>query len=85
LSLRQQFMLHMRMGRGGYAFAYRIIDEAGKTVGQKCVSLARSDAKPVTVFTMGDDEFASAEEFMTAYQRKVETERRDQEWEAAAP
>jgi hypothetical protein len=77
--------LHMRLGRGGYVYGFRVIDTDGKHVGDKFVRLEKSGAKESTTYTLGDDKYGSAAEFREAYNRKIEAERRDREWEAAAP
>jgi hypothetical protein len=78
-------VLHMSLSRGGYAYGYEIRDAGNRYVGRKSVFCETRDAKQVTTYALGDSQFATAAEFLEAYNRKIETERRDQEWEAAAP
>ncbi len=83
--LRIEKVFHMRLGRGGYVYGYRIVDEAGTHVGDKSVRLEKRDAKAVMTYTLGEVQFGTAAEFLEAYKTKIQTEKSDQEWEAAAP
>jgi hypothetical protein len=85
MTLRQQFVMHLSLARGGYAYSYRLIDDSGAIVGHKSVERDHAKAKQVTTFFLGDAEFRSYLEFAEALQKQVEAKRRDQEWEAAAP
>ena len=85
IPLRQQQVMHMRLGRGGYVYGYKIIDEAGVHIGDKSIELKTSKDKEVITYTLGDAQFSTAEEFIEAYKAKIESDRRDKEWESAAP
>ncbi len=78
-------ILHMSLSRGGYVYGYEIRDAANKYVGSKSVCRETRDTKEVKTYSLGDSQFATAAEFLDAYNRKTEIERRDREWEAAAP
>lgn len=82
-TLEQHFQLHMKSS-GGHTYGYIIIEKAtGRVVAKKSEWTGNVKGKRDrrVVFTMGDDEFETAEAFLKAYRQRI----RDEAFEAADP
>lgn len=65
--LKQRFVQHLKLGRGGFSFGYEILD-GNKVVGHKAVG-RESRKHPITAtYTLGDREFSHARDFLAAYE-----------------
>jgi hypothetical protein len=86
MKLRQRFVMHARI-QGGALYGYNIIDEADRVVGHKSIHINKKTApwKETATYTLGDLEFTNAADFRKAYEAKIITDKRDAEWDAAAP
>ncbi len=67
MSLLQRFVMHMRLARGGYTYSYHIVD-GEKVVGQKITHAETRTSGETTRYFLGDSEFATAKEFVAAYE-----------------
>lgn len=83
--LMLRFFMHMGLSRGGSVYGYEILDAAGNVIGTKSKSRAKGKDPFDITYRLGEREFSTADEFKTAYEKQVETARRDKEWEDAAP
>lgn len=67
--LRQRMHMMARLSKGGYLHTYHIVD--GETViGYRSVIAKSRNDQPVTTFALGDQQFATAKEFIAAYEAK---------------
>jgi hypothetical protein len=84
-TVRRRLRAHIRLGSGS-SYAYDLLDEAGGKIGEYHAFVARSKKeKSSHSYFLGEREFATAAEFLEAYYAKLEQDRRDAEWNAAAP
>lgn len=66
--LHRRTVAHMRLGRGGYAYSYDILD--GEDVIATMLQTAKTRRTPLVTFikTVGGKEFTSVREFIAAYE-----------------
>lgn len=85
--LFQRTVLHLSMTHGA-TYGSELTDESGKVVAYMSSFVSKNEKKHPsrTVYRLGDREFVDdAEGFRQAYAEQLEQQRRDREWEAAAP
>lgn len=81
-TLEQRFALHLR--GSGHTYGYWLHESAsGRRIASKSVWRGKFRGKQLEhiVYTMGDDEFVTAEAFLKAYRQRL----RDQEFDNADP
>ena len=69
--LKQRFTMHLRLAKGGYTYNYHILD-GEKVVGQKITHAETRTSGETTRYFLGDQEFATAKEFVAAYEAEKE-------------
>ena len=72
-TLKQRFVMHLRLAKGGYTYSYHIVD-GEKVVGQKITHAETRTSGETTRYFLGDQEFATAKEFAAAYEAKKQEE-----------
>ncbi len=65
--LRQRLAMHLRLAKGGYTYSYHIVD-GDEVVGQKITHAETRTSGETTMYFLGDLEFATAKEFVAAYE-----------------
>jgi hypothetical protein len=65
--LRQRATGFLDFAKGGWAHAYDILDN-GRVVGSKSVYCETRNSEPKTTYWLGDRSFATAREFIAAYE-----------------
>ena len=66
-ALKQRFVTHLRLAKGGYIYSYHIVD-GEEVVGQKITHAETRASGETTRYFLGDSEFATAKEFVAAYE-----------------
>lgn len=79
MPLKQRFKMHMRL-QNGAMYAYDILDD-GKVIGSKSEYLDKKKQTMTVTYTLGDKSYTTPSAFMRAY----ELQKRDAEFDAAAP
>ena len=67
--LRQRQLLHARLSKGGYHYAYTILDGEA-VIGCKDIYRKSRDEPENVSYQLGDEVFATAQEFRAAYERQ---------------
>ncbi len=88
MAIRKRFRMHLRASHGS-TLGYDLLDDAGTVIGALSRFTSRSKKhKSNDVYTLlgpVNQEFASAGEFVAAYEKQNVQAQRNAEWDAADP